>query len=44
LYDSEDGKEETDDIVGIDVSVCKDTWFTSTDIPAIIGPIDAPIR
>lgn len=44
LYDSEDGKEEANDIVGIDVFVCKDTWFTSIYIPAITGPTDAPIR
>ena len=44
LYESEDGKEEANSIVWIDVFVCKDTWFASIYIPAITGPIDAPIR
>lgn len=41
LYDSEDGNEEVD---GIDIFARKSTWFASICIPAITGPIDAPIR
>jgi hypothetical protein len=44
LYDSEDGNKEVDAVRGIGLSVCKDTWFASIYIPAITGPIDAPMR
>ena len=44
LYDSEDGNEEVDGMIGIDVFVCKNIWFASIYIPAITGPTDAPMR
>jgi hypothetical protein len=44
LYDSEDGNEEVDAAGETVLSACKDTWFASIYIPAITGPIDAPMR
>jgi hypothetical protein len=44
LYASEDGNEEVAAVGKIAFPACKDTWFDSINIPAIIGPIDAPMR
>lgn len=43
-YDSEDGNEVVDAVGEMGLSACKDTWFASIYIPAITGPIDAPMR